>query len=318
MGRYLELETFTRIVELGSLSAAARSLSMTPSAASKILSRLEARLNTRLLNRTSRSLTVTTDGASLYEAGMRAIEAMQDADLAVSSEPRGTLRIQSLPSFGMYQLAPLVPDLLARYPELKLEFLLTMGPLDTSKSVDVLVQVGSIVDSSLVMRRIAATRYVFCAAPSYLARRGPVIRPEEFQRHNCLNFSVPTAFRTWTRMGEGGQMEKIQVSGNTSANQGEMLLELARAGVGVVCLADFHAHRDLVSGSLVQVLPDMPTPEDPIYAIYQDRRYLSPRIRVFLDFLVERFSRAAPWHLINGATGPTAVDERPVAATNIS
>lgn len=298
MGRYLELETFIRVVEDGSLSAAARSLSMTPSAVSKIVSRLEARLNTRLLNRTSRVLTVTTDGASFYEAGLRAIEAMEDADTAVSSEPRGTLKIQSLPSFGMYQLAPLVPALLRRYPELKLEFLLTMGALDTARGVDVLIQVGSVADSSLVMRRIAATRYVFCAAPSYLARSGPVNSVEELQHHNCLNFSVPTVFQTWTRLLEDGRVEHIPGAGNTTANQGEMLLELARAGVGIVCLADFHAHRDLVSGALVQLLADLPTPQDPIFAVYQDRRYLSPRIRVFLDFLVERFSRASPWHIV--------------------
>lgn len=297
MGRYLELLTFARVVEGGSLSAAARSLSMTPSAVSKIVSRLEARLNTRLLNRTSRSLTMTTDGASFYEAGLRAMEAMEDADMAVSSEPRGTLRIQSLPSFGMYQLAPLVPALLQRYPELKLEFHLTMGPLDTARGVDLMIQVGSVADSSLVMRRIATTRYVFCAAPSYLSRSDPVETIEQLQHHNCLNFSVPTGFRTWTRLLENGYMEKIRSTGNTTANQGEMLLELARAGVGIVCLADFHAHRDLESGSLIQLLPQLSRPEDPIYAVYQDRRYLSPRIRVFLDFLVEWFGSASPWHM---------------------
>jgi DNA-binding transcriptional LysR family regulator len=291
MDRYVEIETFLRVVDRGSLSSAARSLSMSPSAVSKIISGLEARLDTRLLNRSSRSLALTTDGAAFYEAGARALEAMQDADLAVSTKPAGTLRIQCLPSFGMHQLAPLVPELLEKYPELKLEFILTMGPLDTARGVDVWIHVGPMSDSALVMRRIGGTGYMFCAAPSYIEKHGPIRSLDDLKDHNCLNFNVPTDFKLWSIMDKDGRVRLLEVQGNTSANQGGMLLELARVGVGIVYLADFHAYPDLKSGRLVRLFPSVRTPSDPVYAVYHGRRHLSPRIRVFLDFLSDRFAR---------------------------
>lgn len=300
MDRYGELRVFARAVAEGGFSAAARSLSLTPSAVSKLVSRLENRLGVLLFSRSGRRIVPTPEGEAFHAAALRAIEAVEEADLAVASDgaPRDTLRIRSMPTFAASQLAPLIPALRRRHPSLRIEVHLRMEPGNLLEGgMDVAIHVGHLADSSLVARRFARTRWVICASPGYLAAHGTPRGPDDLARHECLNFVPSMAASLWTVRGTGRAPRRLKVSSGITTNQGQMLLELARADVGVVRLAEFHVVQDLVSGRLVELFPEhQSVEEDPIYAVYHGRRHLSPRLRVFLDFLAASFpDDPPPW-----------------------
>lgn len=298
MDRYGELVVFTRAVAEGGFSAAARSLSLTPSAVSKLVSRLEDRLGVRMFSRSSRQVVLTAEGEAFYAAALRAIEAMEEADLAVAPGNLlgETLRIRSAPSFATSQLAPLVPAFRRQHPSLRIEVHLRMEPGNLLEGgMDVAIQVGHLADSSLVARRFASTRWVICASPGYLAAHGTPRTPADLAQHECLNFVRSTPAPEWTARGAGRAARQLKVSSNILSNQGQMLLELARADVGVVRLAEFHVVEDLVQGRLVELFPDHQSLDElPMYAVYHGRRYLSRRLRVFLDFLDASFAGDLP------------------------
>jgi DNA-binding transcriptional LysR family regulator len=301
MDRYGELVAFTRAVTEGGFSAAAFSLSLTPSAVSKLVSRLEDRLGVRLFSRSSRQVALTAEGETFYAAALRAIEAVEEADLAVAPGNLlgETLRIRSAPTFATAQLAPLVPAFRRPQPSLRIEVHLRMEPGNLLEGgMDVAIHVGHLADTSLVARRFASTRWVICASRGYLAAHGTPRTPADLTRHECLNFVPSLPSPVWTVRGAGRAARQLKVSSNIVSNQGQMLLELARADVGVVRLAEFHVVEDLVQGRLVELFPDHQSlDEDPMYAIYHGRRHLSPRLRVFLDFLDVSFAGELPrWH----------------------
>jgi Transcriptional regulator len=298
MDRFEEMRVFVRVAEDGGFSAASRTLSLTPSAISKLIARLEARLGVRLFQRSSRQVFLTAEGENFYAGALRALEAVDEAE-AVSlgaGTPTGILRIRSVPTFARYQLAPLMPEFLRRHPRLQVEFLLSnegVGLLDGN--VDVAIRSGELTDSSLISRRIASSRWIICASPRYLEAHGTPASAVDLANHECLNFSMSTHWNAWPFTTGNGQPSRVKARGRIAANQGDMLLALARAGMGIVRLAEFHISEDLADGRLVPLFPDQQDDtEEPIYAVYQNRRHLSPRVRVFLDFLEESFSRGPP------------------------
>jgi DNA-binding transcriptional LysR family regulator len=288
-----DMAIFVRVVEDGDFSAAARTLSLTPSTVSKSIARLEDQLGRRLLQRSSRTMRLTPEGQHFLEAAHRVLDAMEEAKAVGSAVPSGTLRIRSVPTFARCQLAPLVPALRRLYPKLRLEFLLgneRPGWLDDG--ADVAIASGDLPSSSLIVRRIASSRWIICAAPSYVAEHGIPASPAELFEHECLNFSMPTQWNQWS---VAGSRSSRTPAGTVVANQGDMLLALALAGAGIVRLAEFHISDDLRAGRLVALFPEhQDRVEEPIYVLYQDRRHLSPRIRVFLDFLERAFAHP-PW-----------------------
>ncbi|MFL5532112.1 MAG: LysR family transcriptional regulator [Gemmatimonadales bacterium] len=290
-----DFEIFVRVAEDGDFSAAARTLSLTPSAVSKSIARLEEHLGRRLLHRSSRSMRLTPEGQSFLDAVHRVLAAIEEAEAVGSAVPSGTLRIRSVPTFARYQLAPLMPAFRRLHPKLRIEFLLTnerTAWLDDG--VDVAIASGDLPSSSLIARRIASSRWIICAAPSYLAEYGAPSSPADLDRHECLNFSMPTKWNLWS-LAEGRTNDRRNRSCSIVANQGDMLLALARAGAGIARLAEFHISEDLRAGRLVALFPEyQDRSEEPIYVLYQNRRHLSPRIRVFLTFLEEAFARP-PW-----------------------
>lgn len=293
MDRYSEMLVFVRAVEDGGFSAAGRSLSMTPSAVSKLVTRMENRLGVLLFRRTQRSVTLTPEGEAFYAASLQAIEAVEKTEAAVFSAgaARDTLRIRSMPTFAASQLAPLLPTFCRMYPSLRLELLLKIesGNL-LDGGMDVAIHVGRLPDSSLVAHRFARTRWIICASPAYLAEHGTPQGPDDLAQHECLNFLPSMPASIWTAKGEGRASRRLKIRSNILTNQGQMLLALARAGAGIVRLAEFHAIGDLRSGQLVELFPDQQSAdEDPIYAVYQGKRHLSQRVRVFLDFLDASF-----------------------------
>jgi DNA-binding transcriptional LysR family regulator len=304
LDRFRELTVFLRAVETGSFSGAARDLSLNPSTVSKLISRIEERLGTRLFARSSRVVRLTADGEIFRAGAMRALAALEEAEVEIASSRaptsiKGTLRIHSLPAFARYQLAPRIPALINRYPDLHVEFLLSNEtPNFIEQKIDVAIQSGDLVDSALMRRRLGTSRWVICAAPSYLAEKGVPETPEDLQDHNCLNFTPEIPFREWPLVNNRTRKPmRIKVGGSISSNHGEMLLDLARLGVGIVRLAEFHIGGDLNRGTLVPLLRDYQNEEEePIHALYLHRRLTHIRVQTFLDFLEESFgSGRAPW-----------------------
>ena len=288
---FKDLATFVTVAEEGDFSAAARSLGLTPSGVSKTIARLEDGLGRRLLQRSSRAMRLTPEGENFLEAARRVLGAVEEAKAIGSAIPAGTLRIRCVPTFARYQLAPIIPAFRRLYPRLRIAFVLSnerTASLDDQ--ADVAIASGDLPNSSLIARRIASSRWVICASPAYLAERGSPASPADLGRHECLNFSMQTKWNSWSSV-----VGTPNAEGGIVANQGDMLLALARAGAGIVRLAEFHISEDLRSGRLVQLFPDeQDQTEEPIYVLYQERRNLSPRIRAFVDF-VERAFADTPW-----------------------
>jgi len=298
MDRLNELTVFVRAVEEGGFSAAGRSLGLTPSAVSKLIGRLEERLGTALFTRTLRDTVLTAEGEMLYANARKAIEAVEEAEASVASSRAvsGTLRVRSIPTFGTHQLAPLVPAFKAQYPNLHVEFVLTMQPGNLlDGGVDVAIQIGPLTDSSLVARRITGTRWLICASPAYLSKHGVPRTPADLVDHQCLNFPAGSPGNIWRGIDGDGSVQPFKITPTITANTGQMLLSMALAGVGVVRLAEFHVASDLRSGRLIELLsPYNDAAEEPIHAVYSSRRLLSQRIRAFLDFLDEHFAQSPP------------------------
>ncbi|MXP65292.1 LysR family transcriptional regulator [Roseomonas sp. M0104] len=297
MDRLGEMLVFVRAVEDGSFSAAGRSLSLSPSAVSKMIARLENRLGVALFNRSLRSLTMTPEGEAFYPAARQAIGAVEEAEAAAFGGValRDVLRVRSMPTFAIHELAPLVPAFRRQHPGLRLEFILgnEAGNL-LEGGVDVAIYIGELPDSSLIARRITVMRWIICAAPAYLAERGLPSTPAELAEHECLNFNKRMPWSTWTFRDSEHSVHRIRASGSVTANQGQMLMALALAGVGIARLAEFQIAGDLAAGRLVRLFPEHESGmEESIYAVHQSKRHVSQRVRVFLDFLEARFSRPA-------------------------
>jgi DNA-binding transcriptional LysR family regulator len=297
MDRYGELVAFVRSAAEGNFSAAARSLSLTPSAVSKLMSRLENRLGVRLFSRTGQRVALTTEGEVFYTAAIRAVDAVTEADLAVAQGPLHgeILRIRCIPSFATSQLAPMLPIFQKQHPSLRLEVNLRMEAgrfLDGG--MDVAIYAGNLLDSSLVARRVASGSWLICASPEYLAAHGTPRTPADLANHKCLNLVSISSTADW-RIPSGSKVRQTKVSASVVSNQGQMLLELARVGAGIARLADFHVVEDLAQGKLVDLFPDHPSSDElPVYAIYHGRRFLSLRLRAFLDFLDASFGGPMP------------------------
>jgi DNA-binding transcriptional LysR family regulator len=292
-----ELEVFFAVVDEGNFSAAGRKLSLSPSAVSKLMSRLEDRLSVRLFHRTPKALTLTDAGVALHREGQEIFEALTNAENAVmqcSSNVDGLLRIHSLFTFAKYQLAPIMGEFLEEFPQLRIEFHLSNEPVDfIEQRIDVAIHSGPLPDSSLIARRLISSPWIICGSPSYLEKRGIPQVPADLADHNCLNFTHRTHWNNWP-LCENDQVRTIAARGNVGANQGDMLLELARHGVGLVRLAQFHVGEELRQGRLVPLLEKYQSPaEEPLFVVYQSRKHLSPRVRALLTFLDKKFQRVS-------------------------
>lgn len=296
--RIQELDLFLRTAEASSLSAAARALGCSPSTVSKRIRRLEDRLRVRLFHRTSRVLRLTPEGESFMAAAQHVLDAIDEAESGLGQSgfaASGVLRINCALLLAQHQLAPLIPEFLARHPGIRLEIVLSAAPIDPFEhQIDVALQSGSVPDSSMIARRIASTRWSMCAAPDYLRREGTPATVQDLKRHNCLNF-LPGSFRSSWPLRGGVELPAAEVRGNIGSNSAELLRSFALAGMGIVRLSDMHVEADVRSGRLVRVLEQhAPDVEEPLYVVYASRRNLSPRVRVFLDFLDEKFGVLTP------------------------
>ncbi|NDZ18552.1 LysR family transcriptional regulator [Variovorax sp. WS11] len=291
--RIRELDVFLRVTEETSFSAAARSLDCDPSTVSKLIQRLEDRLQVRLFHRTSRVLKLTREGQQFLESAHRVMDALEEAENGLTQSravASGVLRINSPLLIAQHQLSPLVPEFLEKHPGMRVEFILTGTPIDLFENqIDISFQSGNIPDSSMVARRIATTRWTLCAAPRYLAKAGVPRTVEDLRAHNCLNFLAGSFRSTWP-MQVRGDAAAIEVKGNIGSNSAELLRSFAGEGMGIARLSELLVGADLASGRLVRVLEAFQhEAEEPLFVVYPSKRNLSLRVRAFLDFLNDKF-----------------------------
>ena len=293
-----EITVFARIVGTGSLSAAARELGMSPAHVSRRLAALEARLGVRLVNRTTRSLHLTDEGAAYYETCTRVLAEIEEADAAVAAgraEPRGILRVALPASFGNQHVAPLVPRFAQRYPEVQIALSLSDRTVNVvDEGFDLAIRIADLADSSLAARKLAPNRRVVCASPSYLRRYGAPTTPDDLVGHNCL---TTTDFAmNWDYRDPDGKPGSVRVSGRYSCDNWEVLREWALAGLGVALKSTWDVRRHLEDGSLVSLLPGYTFATDvAIYAVYPHRRHLPAKTRAFIEFLAESFGPEPYW-----------------------
>ncbi|MBI5899696.1 MAG: LysR family transcriptional regulator [Rhodocyclales bacterium] len=305
MDRAAEMTAFVRTVETGGFSAAARQLGLTPSALSKLVTRLEDRLGARLLQRTTRRLQLTAEGEAFYARALPILKAMDEAEAEVTeagTSPRGLLRLHCGSTFGMHQLAPAIPRFQARHAAVSLDLTISDEHLDMmQEGVDLAIRIGPLDESTLVARRICNLERVICAAPSYLERHGTPRTPDDLQRHNCLWITSLPALRRWPFDTDEG-IRVVHVDGNVVTNNAETVLQLAVAGVGVTRLSDVVVAEAIRAGALVPILADWHHVEPvPLFATYPSGRNLSPKVRAMVDFLVEEFG-GAPWRKARSAS----------------
>jgi DNA-binding transcriptional LysR family regulator len=296
------MAVFARVVEARSFSEAARQLGLSKSAVSKQVSRLEDRLGARLLNRTTRRLGLTEVGATYYEYCARMLVEAEEAERAVTAlhgEPRGLLKVNAPMSFGVRHLAPALPELLARYPEIRVDLVLNDRFVDMiEEGFDVAIRIAALPDSSLVARRLAPSRHVLCGSPAYFARHGEPKKPDDLRQHNCLNYTYLASHDEWPFEGKTeskGGKRTVKVTGTLQANNGDVLAAAAVAGLGLVMSPTFIVGPDVQAGRLKCVLRDYLSAETAIYAVYPHRRHLSAKVRAFVDFLGERFGPEPYW-----------------------
>ena len=310
MDRSAEMTAFVRSVDTGGFSAAAREMGLTPSALSKLVTRLEDRLGARLLQRTTRRLHLTPEGEAFYMRSRRILAEMDEAEaevLQAGVRPQGLLRLHCGSAFGMHQLAPAIPLFLEQHPAVELEITISDEPLPAAmEGIDLAIRSGPLEESSLVARRICNLERVICAAPSYLARHGTPRTPDDLQQHNCLWITRLPVLRRWPFATDEG-IRVVHIGGNVVANNAEAVLQLAVAGVGITRLTDVIVGDAIQRGELVPILRDWHhVAPVPLYATYPSGRNLSPKIRVMVDFLVEQFGNA-PWRRGAASTHRQAV-----------
>ncbi len=300
MDRPGEMAVFVRIVDEGGLSAAARTLRMTPSAVSKLLTRLEDRLGARLLNRTTRRLGLTDEGEAFYRRARQILAEIDEAEQAVGTlhaAPGGRLRVTAAVAFAIYQIVPVLPAFLARYPDIHLELHVGDRIVDlVEEGFDVGVRVGAREDSSLVSRLLATDHRTICAAPAYLERHGVPRTPADLASHACITWTGDAGgLNDWPFEGPEGP-HAVRVHGAIEVNNGEAMHEMALAGLGLAHVAEFRVGQDIAAGRLVPVLVDHHRKVDlPIHAVYPHRRHLSAKVRAFVDFLGRTFAPVPPW-----------------------
>jgi DNA-binding transcriptional LysR family regulator len=301
MDTNLAMLAFVRAVEHNGFSAAARDLGVSPSAISKLVTRLERRLGVRLLQRSTRRLALTAEGEIYFDRAQRITSDIADAESEVMRfgvRPRGRVRMSLGTAFATYALVPALPEFVQRYPEIVLDLVVTDRVVDLVESgADLAIRVGPLGDANLGARRIGDLERVICAAPAYLERFGVPHSPEDLEQHNCLTLTGIPGQTEWPFRGPDGAVDAITVKGNLTVNNAETLFELALLGLGVIRLADIIVGPAIRSGRLVPILTDAHQPEPlPVHAVFAPLRHRPPKLGAVIDFLLEKFA-SMPWRL---------------------
>jgi len=298
MGHFRQISTFVEVVARGSLSAAARAEGIAPAMIGRRLDALEARLGVKLLQRTTRKLVLTDEGAAFLEDCQRILAELEEAEAAVSersARATGHLLVSAPAGFGRQHVAPLVPSFVAEHRDVTVNLNLNDRVADViGEGVDVAIRIASLLDSNLVAVKLADNHRVVVAAPGYLKRHGTPRTLDELARHNCLAISSEGSQRGWTFQ-QDGKAVTLKVAGNMVCNDGAVLHEWALAGRGLAWRSMWEVGADIEAGRLVSVLDAYAAPGNAIHAVFAQRRHLPLRIRVFVDFLRHAYAQPGYW-----------------------
>ena len=299
-----EMAIFQRVAERGSFAGAAEDLGLSPSAVAKLIGRLEDRLCVRLINRTTRRLALTAEGEFYLEHAREIVAAIESVEADIASarlSPRGHLRVHTFPVIAVHHLVPVLLDFMTCYPQITFDFLVTNRIVDIiGENVDVSLRIGELNDSALVARKIVDLTRIVCASPSYLARHGRPVRPADLVQHSCLTLSRNPGSVTWP-FRVGGELVQVDVKGTISADSADMLLGLAIQGAGILRLSEHVVADAIQKGQLEPLLQDAQDPEKyPLWALLPPGRHRAPKVKAFLDFLIERLG-SVPWRTGSGA-----------------
>ena len=284
-----ELAFFCQLVKLGSMVALARELNLTPPSVSRRLAQIEERLGVRLLNRTTRRISLTSEGEVYFNEAQRILGDIEELERRLASSraaPKGLLRVNAPLGFGRSYIGPAISLFTRQFPDVEVQLHLTDRPINLpDEAIDVAIRFGDIPDSRLVARKIAANRRLLCAAPAYLRRAGRPAEPQDLTRHDCIVLRQnEAAYGNW-RLTRGKQTETIKVHGKLSTNDGEVALNWALDGHGILMRAEWDVAKYLRSGRLEQVLADCETPPADVYAVYMEKLNLSAKVSAFVEHL---------------------------------
>ena len=300
MDRLTEIEVFTQVVEHESFTAASDKLGMSRAMVSKYVMALEQRLGARLLNRTTRRLSLTEAGRNFFEQSTAILAALAEAEAQVGEstvEPRGALRINAPMSFGILHLAAAIRIYLDAHPEVSIDLDLNDRVVDlVDEGYDLAIRIGQLADSSLIARKIATDRMVICAAPDYIARHGKPERPADLKNHFCLLYSYQQIRDGWRFVTEGGT-ETVKIASRFRTNNGNVIANAAASGLGIAHLPTFIGGADIKAGRLVPLLEEFTIPELGIFAVYPEGRFVTRKVRSFIDFLVGHFGPRPYWQV---------------------
>ena len=289
------MRVFVAVVERNGFSAAADALDMSTAAVTRQIAALEKRLSTRLLNRTTRRVSPTSTGAAYYQRCVQLLAEFDDLEASVGAQalqPSGRLRINAPVSYGIARLAALLPGYSARYPQVELDLSLSDRVVDmVEEGYDLAIRIARQPAPSLIARPLAQARILLCAAPSYLSRRGTPATPQALAEHDFLSYSYSAAGDSWQLHGADGTVE-VELVPRMRANNGEVLREAAIAGMGIIAQPDFIIGEALADGRLVPLLPEWTIADIGIHAVYPSRSHLAPKVRSFIDYLVEQLEDA--------------------------
>ena len=299
MARLEDMETFIRVVEAGSISGAAERMGIAKSAVSRRLSDLESRLGVQLFRRTTRRLDLTDSGRGFYERCQRILSDVDEAEEAVSQAHgtlRGRLRVAVPLSFGLLHMGPAICDFMRDHPELEVDLDMNDRQVDLiAEGFDLALRIADLEDSSLIARQLALINTVVCASPDYLARQGSPQTPEQLAEHDCLVYSNNPEPTLWRYRDPQGAAKAVRVQARLLASNGDFLHQAAVAGQGIGLQPTFIVYKSIEEGRLIPILTDYAWPGVNAYAVYPQTRHLSRRVRVFVDFLAERFSGTPYW-----------------------
>ena len=303
MDQFTEMQVFVRAIEQGAFAKAAKDIGITPSAVSKIVTRLERRLGIRLVNRTTRRIALTPEGEQYFVKGRHLIQEFRllEEEVSASAEqPRGVLRINCGFAFGLRQLVPLLKNFQLQYPQVRIELSLTDHVVDLhSEGADIAIRtLASLQDSRLLARKIANTNRVICASPAYIEAFGMPRTPDDLTHHQCILFRRGgNTINRWPFKSAGGGTDYVEVTGTLISDNRECILQLALAGMGVIRMGELVVSQAIRQRRLVPLLADVHDPEEQTtWAVFHPRSQNIPRVRVFLDFLIEHFGNG-PWQL---------------------
>jgi LysR family transcriptional regulator for bpeEF and oprC len=295
MDRLQAMEVFVRVVDTGAFIRAAEVLHMPKATVTTLVQNLESHLGAKLLNRTTRRVSVTADGAAYYERCTRILAEVEETESALAhtkSSPRGRLRVDVPVTFGRRVLVPAQPDFFARYPDIRLEVGCSDRSVDLiEEGVDCVVRGGVQPDSTLVARRVGMVDFVSCATPAYLERHGVPTHPRDLVRHRCISyFSSKTGRIFGWNFSKDGERIDLQLDGFVALNDGEAYLEAGLAGLGIVQVSPFMVKDAFANGRLIRVLSDWQIEPLPVWIMYPQNRRLSAKVRVFVEWIADLFS----------------------------